>query len=144
MMCDREMPYLRALGLLLMLGCGGEARGSDAAFRRFNPGPAPQELHQGEVLYNTYCLSCHGLHGRGEGLGPPLLDSLYAPARLPDEAIFTAVERGVNQHNFHFGAMPPVKRLGRTEAEPVVGYVRWLQRRAGVGASLPSDTLGAR
>ena len=73
-----------------------------------------------------------------------MLDSSYPPARVPDEAILTAVERGVTRHKFNFGAMPPVKRLSRADAAPVVEYIRWLQRRASAETSFPHDTLGAR
>jgi mono/diheme cytochrome c family protein len=123
---EHGVPHLRVLGLLLLLGCGETGR-SHTAFSKFDPGRAPPEFQRGERLYNSYCQSCHGLYGRGEGLGPPLLDSMYSSSVLPDEAIFIAVERGVRQHNFNFGAMPPVKRLSRPETEPVVGYIRWLQ-----------------
>ncbi|MEO8139219.1 MAG: cytochrome c [Gemmatimonadota bacterium] len=125
--------------LVILTACGGEPRGASARWSGFNPGPTPAELHRGEIVFNTYCLSCHGLHGTGEGLGPPLLDTLYSPARLADDAMLTAVERGVSQRNFHFGAMPPVKRMTRTDALEVIGYVRWLQRQAG-GAGSPSST----
>ena len=121
-----SLPTAVLLACWAMVGCGG---GSDG-YRSFNPGPTPAELHQGEVLFNTYCMSCHGGYGRGEGLGPPLIDSIYLPSRLADEAIFAAVERGVSQHNFHFGAMPPVKRIGRAETALIIPYVRWLQQRA--------------
>lgn len=125
--------------MLVILGaCGGEARGGSSRWSGFNPGPTPAELHRGEIVFNTYCLSCHGLHGTGEGLGPPLLDSLYAPDRLADDAMITAVERGVSQHHFHFGAMPPVKRVTRADAIEVIGYVRWLQRRASGAGAEPS------
>ena len=124
--------------LLILAACGGEPRGGSARWSGFNPGPTPTELHRGEIVFNTYCLSCHGLHGTGEGLGPPLLDSLYAPDRLADDVMINAVERGVSQRNFHFGAMPPVKRVTRTDAIEVIGYVRWLQRQA-VRPSTPTE-----
>ena len=126
----------------LLHACGGGSVGGSGAFRDFNPGRAPAEYHQGEVIFNTYCMSCHGLYGRGEGLGPSLLDTLYLPARLSDDAILAAVERGVTQHNFHFGAMPAVKRLTPPEGVLVLGYVRWLQERWAPGGR--PDSLGAR
>jgi mono/diheme cytochrome c family protein len=129
--------------LLTLIGCGGESRGSPGKWSGFNPGPTPAALHRGEVVYNTYCLSCHGLRGTGEGLGPPLLDSVFAPARLPDDSILAAIERGVPQRHYHFGAMPPVKRVTRADAAEILGYVRWLQRRATGADSAASTTTEA-
>lgn len=137
-------PVLLPAIVLALSGCGGEARGASGRWSGFAPGPTPAEFHRGEVVYNTFCLSCHGRHGTGEGLGPPLLDSLYAPDRLPDEAIFTAVERGASQRHFHFGAMPAVKRVTRGDLAEVIGYVRWVQRRAGVADSQPTTRTEAR
>jgi mono/diheme cytochrome c family protein len=119
------------VGLLLAIGCGGSSDGV-ARFQTFNPGPAPAQLRQGERLFNTYCASCHGYYGRGEGLGPPLLDTLYTRSRLPDQAIRSAVEQGVNQRHWHYGAMPRVPRMGPAQVDEIIPYVRWLQQRAGI------------
>lgn len=136
-----------ALALLLLTGlsgCGGDAGASSGRWSGFNPGSAPAEIHRGEVVFNTYCISCHGLHGIGApGAGPALLDTLFAPARLSDEAITNAMDRGVSQRYFNFGGMPPVQRLTREDAAQVVGYVRWLQQRAAAldTASTPSSEV---
>jgi mono/diheme cytochrome c family protein len=114
-----------------LLACDGTSAGS-APYQAFDPGPTPAGLHRGEVLYNSYCISCHGRNGRGEGLGPRLLDTLYSPARLPDEAIYAAVQNGVNRKHWNFGAMPKVQRVGRAEVGEIVPYIRWLQQRAGL------------
>ena len=112
----------------LLAGCCGS--GDEAsAYLRFKPGPTPDSLRRGEVIYNTYCISCHGRLGTGQGLGPPLLDSLYHPARLPDEAIYQAVERGVSQKHWHYGAMPKIQRVARAEVAEIIPYLRWLQGR---------------
>lgn len=116
------------LGLLL-IGCGGRSEEGASAFRGFDPGPAPDSLRRGQTLYNTYCISCHGLHGTGQGLGPPLLDTLYRPARMPDEAVYQAIERGVNQRYWHYGAMPKIQRVERGEVTQIIPYLRWLQRQ---------------
>jgi mono/diheme cytochrome c family protein len=120
------------LGLALGLAaCGGGGNeGGPPAFRMFNPGKAPAELAQGERLFNTYCTSCHGYYGKGEGLGPSLLDTLYLAPRLPDAAIENAVTNGVPQTHWRYGAMPKVARVGPAELRDIVPYVRWLQQRA--------------
>ncbi|HTS90205.1 MAG TPA: cytochrome c [Gemmatimonadales bacterium] len=117
---------LQTLLLLILVACGDRS-GSYAAFL---PGPAPVDLNRGEVLYNTYCVSCHGRFGRGEGLGPPMLDSTFFPGHLPDNAWVRAVTQGAPQSNYHFGAMPPVKPIDPAEVPEILRYVHWLQRRA--------------
>jgi mono/diheme cytochrome c family protein len=129
-------PLVMAAAVVLA-GCGGSTEGP-AAFRNFNPGPTPEALRHGERIFNTYCISCHGRHGKGEGLGPPLLDTLYAPGRLADEAIYNAVERGMNQTYWHYGAMPKNQRIGRAEVSEIIPYIRWVQERAGLGDSTSS------
>ena len=127
---------LAATALALLLSCSGEHRKSAGAHVGWNPGPTPLEWHHGEVLFNTYCLSCHGRHGTGEGLGPPLLDTLYRAGKLSDESIYTAVAQGVRQHHWYYGAMPPVARMSRDETREVIGYLRWVQERAGLNDAM--------
>jgi mono/diheme cytochrome c family protein len=115
--------------LLLLTACGGGGD-SSGPYARFTPGPTPPELRRGEVVFNTFCMSCHGRYARGEGLGPSMLDSLFLPGRLSDEAFVRAVGQGVPQSNYHFGAMPPVKPVGPADIPEITRYVRWLQQRA--------------
>jgi mono/diheme cytochrome c family protein len=122
-------PVLAASLLLAFTACDSGSTGA-GLHRDFNPGPAAVELHHGEVLFDSYCISCHGLFGTGQGLGPPLLDTLYLRPRLPDQAFYDAVERGVRQRHWHFGAMPPVKRLDHGSVQEIIRYVRWLQQRS--------------
>jgi mono/diheme cytochrome c family protein len=119
------------VAVVLLAACGGDT-GASGPYQAFNPGPTPAELRHGEILYNSYCISCHGRHGKGEGLGPRLLDTLYTPARLSDEAIFGAVQNGANQKHWNFGAMPRVQRIGRSEVSEIIPYIRWFQQRAGL------------
>jgi mono/diheme cytochrome c family protein len=142
---SRQIGAPALLLLLAVPGCGGEARAADTRWAGFNPGPAPAEVHRGEVVFNTYCLSCHGLHASGAaGAGPALLDTLFAPTRLTDDAIISAMDRGVSQKYFTFGGMPPVQRLSRDDAAQVVGYVRWLQGRAGITDSTATPSTEVR
>ncbi len=115
------------LGLVLA-ACGGGSGGS-AAMAAFNPGSTPAELQRGAALYGSYCASCHGALGKGQGLGPPLLDTLFLVSRVTDSAMTAAVVRGAPQRRFHYGAMPPVARVDTAEVPQVVAYVRWLQER---------------
>jgi cytochrome c len=116
--------------LLLTAGCSSNQVSAGSAYRGFDPGAAPAELRRGEIVYNSYCLSCHGRFGRGEGLGPPLLDTLYSPTHLPDQAFCTAVTEGARQRLWSFGAMPPIKTVTTSDLGEVLRYVRWLQEQA--------------
>jgi mono/diheme cytochrome c family protein len=121
--------WIRLAAAALLTSCGGSSRDS-GPYMSFNPGPTPPEVHRGEVVFNTFCMSCHGRHGRGEGLGPALLDSIFAPSRVSEEAFYRAIQQGVSQRHYHYGAMPPVKPVNRADAAEVFRYVRWLQEKA--------------
>lgn len=125
------MRWVLLLSAVLLAACDGGNQGGPEAYRRFNPGKPPAEMAQGERLFNTYCASCHGYYGRGEGLGPALLDTLYLAPRLPDASIESAVANGVPQTHWRYGAMPKVTRVGPAEVREIIPYVRWLQQRAG-------------
>lgn len=86
----------------------------------------------GKGIYQSKCLSCHGIEGRGTDQGPPLVHKTYKPAHHPDTAFHLAVKNGVRQHHWHFGHMPPVEGLTPEEVEHVVAYIRREQRRAGI------------
>jgi mono/diheme cytochrome c family protein len=118
--------------LLAGLVCLAACNDQNGPYSAFVPGNAPPEVHRGEVVFNTYCVSCHGRFGRGEGLGPPMLDAHFFPGQLPDEAWTQAITRGTPQAKYHYGAMPPVKPVGPPDIAEVIRYVRWLQQRARV------------
>jgi hypothetical protein len=69
--------------------------------------------------------------GTGQGLGPPLLDTLYFPGRLPDAAVARAISRGVPRQHWDFGSMPVIHRVEPADIPAVIGYLRWLQEKAG-------------
>jgi mono/diheme cytochrome c family protein len=116
------------LVIVALVACGGG--GSDGYMVGFNPGPTPGDLKRGEAVYNTYCMSCHGRHGTGEGLGPPLLDTLYLADQLTDQAFQDAITRGAPQRHWSFGAMPPVKAVKPGDIGEITRYVRWVQQRS--------------
>lgn len=116
-----------AIGLTLAAGCGERAPRVE-----FDPGPVPAEHATGERLFNAGCARCHGPLAAGSDLGPPLVHVYYEPNHHADAAFHRAVEFGVQAHHWSYGPMPPVEGLSRAEVESITGYVRWLQRRAGV------------
>jgi len=86
-----------------------------------------EQIDKGEQVYDSLCLSCHGIYGRGDG---PLASTLPAPPRdlsapfyqqqVTDEALFHIISEGR-------GAMPGTADvLGVAERKAVVAFVRLL------------------
>lgn len=92
----------------------------------------PAEFQQGAELFRASCSSCHGDAALGTALGPPLVHIVYEPNHHADIAFVMASERGVRAHHWGFGDMPPLPEVSRDQVLAIVGYVRWLQREAGV------------
>lgn len=138
----------RSAGVLLLMlmaaACGGDGGGSgmaggmehlpvagvDTAGLRALEVPA--EHSRGRELFDATCASCHGEAALGTQAGPPLVHIVYEPNHHGDAAFILAAERGVRAHHWGFDDMPPQPGISREEVMAVVGYVRWLQREAGV------------
>ncbi|MBK6421750.1 MAG: cytochrome c [Gemmatimonadetes bacterium] len=116
------------LGAVLAAAACGGGDGGDPRMAAFHPGKPPAHLERGSVLYASYCASCHGVLGKGQGLGPALLDTLFLPETTPDAAMIAALRAGAPQRRYHYGAMPAATRVDTLEMPQVVAYVRWLQQ----------------
>ena len=108
----------------VLAGCGSGA-GSDA-------GSDDAAVAAGQEAFDTYCVTCHGAGAQGTDKGPPLVHILYEPSHHSDEAFRSAAREGVVPHHWDFGPMPPVDGISDPELDAVVGYVRGLQREAGI------------
>jgi mono/diheme cytochrome c family protein len=86
----------------------------------------------GERLFARSCAGCHGERAAGTAQGPPLAHRIYQPGHHADAAFVLAVRNGVRAHHWRFGDMPPVPGIGADDVAAIVGYVRWLQREAGI------------
>lgn len=104
---------LGALALVGAAGCG--AQGPD-----------------GGELFAANCAACHGGRADGTDVGPPLVHRLYVPGHHSDAAFQSAVKNGVFAHHWDFGDMPAVAGVSEEEVAAIVGYVRGLQREAGL------------
>ena len=89
-------------------------------------------IAQGEALFAQFCLTCHGPAGTGSEQGPPLVHKVYKADHHADLAFYMAVNRGVQQHHWQFGNMPPIKDLEPESVGHIVAYVRELQKLAGI------------
>jgi len=89
----------------------------------------PFSLGKGQLLYEKYCSSCHGIDLNGSGKGPPLLHPFYKPSHHGDKAFYRAALQGTRQHHWEFGDMPPVEGMTRKKMDSLVPYVRYYQQQ---------------
>jgi mono/diheme cytochrome c family protein len=117
-----------ALALSVLAGCTRDIS------EDLPPPPAaiPAEHQVGAEAYGRNCASCHGEFARGTDVGPPLVHPYYVPGHHADAAFVFAVQRGVAAHHWRFGDMPPQPQVAKDELQPIIAYVRWLQREAGI------------
>ncbi len=94
--------------------------------------PVPAELEEGEATFNNFCSRCHGAQGRGTDKGPPLVHKIYEPSHHADMAFQRAAAQGVRAHHWKFGNMPKIEGATPEDVTKIIGYVRWLQRQAGI------------
>ncbi len=94
--------------------------------------PVPAELKEGEATFNNFCSRCHGAQGRGTDKGPPLVHKIYEPSHHADMAFQRAAAQGVRAHHWKFGNMPKIEGASPEDVTKIIGYVRWLQRQAGI------------
>ncbi|HEX2204624.1 MAG TPA: cytochrome c [Longimicrobium sp.] len=107
-----------------------EGPGIDTA--RLKTLATPAKHQAGEQAFDARCASCHGDKALGTAQGPPLVHIYYEPNHHGDGSFQVAAARGVAQHHWSFGNMPPVPGTTPEEVSRITEYVRWLQREAGV------------
>src|SRR5215510_86256 len=95
-------------------------------------GALPPELQAGEAKFNANCSACHGPQGKGTNQGPPLVHKIYEPNHHGDAAFQMAAARGVRAHHWNFGDMPQIAGVTPEDVKEITGYIRWLQRQAGI------------
>ncbi len=89
---------------------------------------ASPNLEKGKETYKTYCLNCHGIHGKGDGPASKMLTPLPADftskktKAKADEKLLAIIENGRPNT-----AMPPWKgTLSDQQRRDVLGYIRTL------------------
>ena len=133
--------------LLAVVGCGEENAAQDAttqppvAAQAATTTPASSDTappalsdlaRAGEELFNANCSVCHGMNASGTSQGPTLIDRIYHPGHHSDFSFRNAVGKGVRQHHWTFGDMPPVATVSADDVETIICYVRELQRANGI------------
>ncbi|MEX0829048.1 MAG: cytochrome c [Nitrospirales bacterium] len=94
--------------------------------------PLPAEFEEGESKFNKFCSRCHGAQGTGSDNGPPLVHKIYEPNHHADVAFQRAAAQGVRAHHWKFGNMPKIDGVRPEDVSQIIGYIRWLQRQAGI------------
>jgi mono/diheme cytochrome c family protein len=121
------------------------------------PAPATPAAATGEQLYSTFCASCHGPEGRGDGIAAPFCriqpaDFTRAQFKvrstpftaLPSDADLAAViRRGAGGD----GAMPSFSFLSGGDVDRLVGYIkafspRWQREQAPPDVPVPPRVQG--
>ena len=123
---------------LLIWGCSENGSNAQSA-RTTSPSvlvsseaSLPEEIQEGEGKFKTFCSRCHGEQGRGTNNGPPLVHKIYEPNHHADMAFQRAAAQGVKAHHWKFGNMPKIEGVNPDDVSQIIGYVRWLQREAGI------------
>ncbi len=99
-----------------------------------NPfGSEHEAIEAGEEIYNSFCVTCHGAEGKGDGPGAEALEP--KPANLADGTmmhelsdgyLFWRISKGGGMEPFH-SAMPIWETsLTETQRWQVVSYIRTL------------------
>lgn len=125
--------------LLMAFGCGEEHPQQYDTTKSNDTVPVPvtrptlsEAALAGEVLFNANCSLCHGANAAGTHQGPPLIHKIYEPGHHSDFSFRNAVRRGVRQHHWQFGDMPPVTTVSTDEVAQITCYIREMQRANGI------------
>jgi mono/diheme cytochrome c family protein len=86
----------------------------------------------GQEAFQVHCAECHGPAAGGTDKGPPLVHQWYRPNHHADAAFVLAAKRGVPQHHWNFGSMPPQPQVGERSIQQITQYVRELQQANGI------------
>ena len=123
---------------LMWVGCSEsgsnalEPSGSGSMAQVSAESELPTEFKDGETKFNAFCSPCHGAQGTGTAQGPPLVHKIYEPSHHADFAFQRAAAQGVKAHHWKFGNMPKIEGVTADDVTQIIGYIRWLQRQAGI------------
>lgn len=92
---------------------------------------------QGRQVFESRCVGCHGLDGRGGERAPDIATSAKTQGRS-DSEIFRIVAKGVPD-----GGMPAFGSLGDRDIEALISYIRLLQGK-NQAARVPGDGTKGR
>jgi len=104
---------------------GGTTRASTPLLSR--------EEESGRLVYERYCIFCHGPDGDGFGINapnlrvePPALADLYGPNSETNQQVAERIAQGGPARALSGGCPPWGRRLGAGHIQAVVAYLRFL------------------
>ena len=118
--------------IILIAGCSNSGSDISTAEPNLQDTATVADALRGAELYKQECFSCHGELEKGTEAGPPLLHKVYRPSHHGDVAFLMAVKRGVRQHHWLFGDMPPIEGLETADISDITAFIREKQKEAGL------------
>ena len=135
----KNLPFLAVLAVLAggaavvifnMAGPGNGGGGSPADIQVPELSPLAET---GRTAFGANCAACHGVNGGGgTELGPPLIHRIYNPGHHGDMAFVFAARRGVPQHHWQFGNMPPQPQVKDADIKAIIRFMREMQLANGI------------
>lgn len=132
-----EIVQISALGAVLLVGIAAvifNATGPSAKVVTVDVTVPKLSLAaaKGSQIYNDNCAACHGQNSAGTDKGPPLIHDIYNPGHHGDDAFFRAAQKGVKQHHWPYGDMPPQPQVSRSNVAAIIDYIREVQQANGI------------
>ncbi len=95
------------------------------------PGVTMEMVQQGQQLYGTVCVACHGPGGTGTPLGPALNDDQWLDIDGSYESIVQVIQVGVPQPRQYPAPMPPLGggNFNEEQVRAMAAYVYSLSHR---------------
>jgi cytochrome c len=125
----RWIPLMILTGVWFSAGCNSNSQQPPPAV---TAAKTPEEFAKAETAFNRYCAVCHGNAGKGTDRGPTFIHRIYEPNHHGDPSFFLAPRNGVRAHHWNYGDMPKIEGVSDDDLTQIIGYVRWLQRQAGI------------
>jgi len=125
----RWIPFILLACVWFVTGCNRHPAPSPAALAAAK---TPEEFAKGEAAFNRSCAACHGLAAAGTDHGPTFIHPIYQPSHHGDQSFILAARMGVRAHHWNYGDMPKVEGATDDDLKQIIGYIRWLQRQAGI------------
>lgn len=111
-------------------GAGGQAAVPVLAAADMPPGVTQAMVEEGQRLYGTVCVACHGPGGAGTPAGPALNDAQWVGIGGGYDEILNVIHAGVAQPREFPAAMPPMGggNFTQEQTRAIAAYVFALSR----------------